>query len=110
MKTTLIAVTASAALLTACAGGSGYGFNDYGPGPVGVVGYTGFYDGYYGSINNGYLGNDGFFYYRSHGDRQWRRDDGRHFRREATQGFHPYRGHEMRGGDHRGHHRDQGPG
>jgi hypothetical protein len=44
--------------------------------------YSGWYDGAYGPIYDGYWGLDGLFYYRSGpGDRSYRRDDRQHFRR-----------------------------
>ena len=43
------------------------------------VQYDGYYDGYYGPYTSGYWGGDGFFYYQDR-DRQYRRDDSRHFR------------------------------
>lgn len=64
-----------------------------------VVQYDGYYDGYYGPYSNGYWGGDGFFYYQS-SDRQYRRDDARHFRRQQ---FHGSQG--IRAGDRQ--HNDQ---
>lgn len=60
--------------------------------------YDGYYDGNYGAFNDGYWGNDGFFWYSGR-DRVWHRDEGRHFRRQGGPGFDHVRG---RGG-HRDH-------
>ena len=59
---------------------------------------NGYYDGSYGAFNDGYWGNDGFFWYSGR-DRVWHRDEGRHFRRQGGPGFDHVRG---RGG-HRDH-------
>ena len=80
----ILAATLAAGLLAGCAGGPGY----YGGGP-GVrvaVGYDGYYDGFYGPISDGYWRGN-VFYWRDREDHRFRRDDGRHFRREAAQGF-----------------------
>jgi hypothetical protein len=58
--------------------------------------YDGYYDGYYGGFNDGYWGNDGFFWYSGR-DQVWHLDEDRHFRREGGSGFNPVHGH--RGGD-----------
>lgn len=61
-----------AALLAGCAGGTA---------GVSVAGgdfYDGYYDGFYGPFNDGYWGNDGFFWY-SDGNHAWHRDDAHHF-------------------------------
>ena len=46
----------------------------------------GYYDGFYGPFDDGYWGNDGFFWYtdRSHA---WHRDDGGHFHHDAGRGW-----------------------
>jgi hypothetical protein len=50
----------------------------------GAQGYTGYYDGYYGPIHDGYWGSDGYFYFRGfEHDRHFRRGDPAHFRRDA---------------------------
>ena len=58
-------------------------------GEVGVAGgpgyYDGYYDGFYGPFNDGYWGNDGFFWY-SDGGHNWVRDDARHFRHDGNAG------------------------
>jgi hypothetical protein len=49
--------------------------------------YDGYYDGYYGPIDTGYWGNDGYFYYRSHPNEQhFHRGDHEHFSRQAGNG------------------------
>ncbi len=46
---------------------------------------TVYYDGYYGTYIGGYWASDGHFYYLDR-TRNYRRDDGRHFRRQRFQG------------------------
>ena len=53
--------------------------------------YDGYYDGYYGAFDDGYWGNDGYFWYRGR-DRAWHRDEGRHFRHDGRPGFDHVRG------------------
>ena len=48
--------------------------------------YDGYYDGFYGTFNDGYWGNDGAFWY-SGGDRIFHRDEAHHFQRTAANGF-----------------------
>lgn len=52
--------------------------------------YDGYYDGFYGMPRGGYWGSDGFFYFLLEASRRYHRDDGRHFRREPADGFHPF--------------------
>lgn len=62
-----------------------------GPGYVGggaMAGYDGFYDDYYGPIYDGYWGDGGVFFYRSHPHGRYIRDGGGHFRHDAVNGFH----------------------
>ncbi len=92
--------------LSGCAGyyggaGAGYGYNGYD---------DLYYDNYYGSVRDGYWNNDGWYYYRDRATRQYRRDDGRHFRRDAADGYHSMRMHrrgegsgDRRGDDRRNH-------
>jgi hypothetical protein len=47
--------------------------------------YDSYYDGSYGTFNDGYWGGDGAFYY-SDGQRVWHRDDANHFRRSSGEG------------------------
>jgi hypothetical protein len=60
--------------------------------------YDGYYDGFYGPFDDGYWGNDGFFWYRG-GDRGFHRDEGHHFQHRAGSGFNHVHGH----GGPRGH-------
>jgi hypothetical protein len=102
----LLPLAAAGALLSGCggmyAGGDvGYG---YGPrGPVALADCGGYYDGFYGPVDDGCWGNDGAFWYHG-GDRQWHRDQGGHFNHQAMNGareFHgkgPGQGHAFAGG------------
>ncbi len=81
MKKILLA-GAAMLLLSGCA----YGPRDHdryagGGVAVGVDYYDGYYDGFYGPYNDGYWGNDGFYYY-SDNNRAWHRDDSHHFRHD----------------------------
>lgn len=58
----------------------------------------GYYDNYYGPVNRGYWADDGYFYYRTHRDRVYIRDESRHFRRDHHDGYQHYR---VRGDRHR---------
>ncbi len=84
MRKLLLALGASAALLTAgCAssgyyGGGGYGYDYNSPGDV-------WYDGYYGPYTDGYWDDAGGFFYRDH-DGRFQRDAGNHFRSRAFDG------------------------
>ena len=60
--------------------------------------YDGYYDGFYGPFDDGYWGNDGFFWYSGR-DRAFHRDEGHHFQHGAGNGLNHIHG---RGG-HRGH-------
>jgi hypothetical protein len=66
--------------------------------PGGPEYYDGYYDGFYGPFNDGYWGDDGFFWY-SGGDRAWHRDENHHFQRMAGNGFNHVHG----SGAHREH-------
>lgn len=70
------------------------------------VQYDGYYDGYYGPYTSGYWGGDGFFYYQDR-DRQYRRDDSRHFRREQFNGGQGIRGNDRGRQDQGNYHRGQ---
>lgn len=93
----LFAISIGAALgLNACvAYDGGYG--------RGYQAYDVYYDNHYGPVRDGYWNDDGWFYYRDTRSREWRRDDGRHFRRDAADGYHSSRMHDRR--DERGSHR-----
>ncbi|MEO6339562.1 MAG: hypothetical protein ABIO39_05960 [Caulobacteraceae bacterium] len=92
MKTSalaMMAALAAAPALTACA-------DDYAYGPRGAyagVDFGGYYDDFYGPYYGGYWGPGGYFYYTDRAAGRYRRDTARHFRREASAGFHEFRGH-----------------
>lgn len=93
-RAVLSAAILAAAAVSGCTGGGGgvYAAGDFGPGPYA---YDGFYDDYYGSIYDGYWGDDDFFYYRHGiGDRRFHRGDAAHFQRSGAHGghFHPMQG------------------
>ena len=70
---------ATVSTLSACTEGYGAGVG-WGPEPYA---YEGYYDGYYGPIQDGYWGDDGVFWYRSSDhDRHYRRGDVQHFRHD----------------------------
>lgn len=78
-KVGLLAALAAGALLGAC-GGNYYGGGDVGyVGPVALDDCGGWYDDYYGPIDDGCWADDGAFWYRGHGDNHWHRDAGGHF-------------------------------
>ncbi|WP_338467703.1 hypothetical protein RXV95_03870 [Novosphingobium sp. ZN18A2] len=103
---TLVALAGASLALSGCMGtgygvglgySSGYGGGYYPSGyGYGAYPYDGWYDGYYGPIYDGYWGNDGYFYYRSSRDqRDYRRGDNHHFRRQhegRERGYHEMRG------------------
>jgi hypothetical protein len=77
----LLALAAAALPLAACVE-DGYGYAAIYSTP-----YYGWYDNFYGPIYDGYWGTDNFFYYRlTPNDRNYRRGDSRHFRRDAVPG------------------------
>jgi hypothetical protein len=75
MKKALLPLLAALPLAACVAGYDG----PYGPGPVA---YDGYYDDYYGPIYDGYWGNGGVFYYRSHEHGRLIADRGNHFRHD----------------------------
>lgn len=98
MKRVLILSLALGAMISlgGCTGyyggaGVGYGYNSYD---------DLYYDNYYGPVRDGYWSQDGWYYYRDRTTRQYRRDDGRHFRRDAADGYHSARMHRGRDHDH----------
>ncbi len=104
---TALAITAG---LGGCAGGYyggdvGYGYG----GPVAMSDCGGYYDGYYGPVDDGCWGSDGAFWYHGAGY-GWRRDGGGHFDHAQRDGFHefhgrgPGAGHFFRGGPRSGGH------
>jgi hypothetical protein len=76
-RASLIAMAATAILLSGCA--NTY-YSDY------TYAQPVYYDGYYGPYYDGYWGPDGFFFFDVRVNK-FVRDDGRHFRREASPGF-----------------------
>ena len=62
-----------------------YGYQDT---PRFAGDYDIFYDGFYGDITDGYWSDDGWFYYRDAKGQGFHRDDARHVRRDAAQGYH----------------------
>lgn len=85
MHKRLILIAAATLPLAACAtddyyGGRGYasiGYSD------GYYPYSGYYDGFYGPVYDGYWGADDYFYYRSAPTaRAYIRGDRDHFRRD----------------------------
>ena len=82
IRTMIIAASATLAI-PACTGSDHVGVAVAAGGPDY---YDGYYDGFYGPFNDGYWGNDGFFWY-SDAHRGFHRDDGRHFQRSASAGF-----------------------
>ncbi len=71
----LLSLTALALPLSACAT-TGY---DGGLYAGSAYAYDGYYDGFYGSIYDGYWGNNGYFYYRGGPQERFRRGDRNHF-------------------------------
>ena len=104
------AVSAAGALLAAC-GGNYYGGGDVGVGYVGPVALDdcgGYYDDYYGAIDDGCWADDGAFWYRGHSDGAWHRDSGNHFAHATASGMHeihptgPGHGYHFSGSAHAG--------
>lgn len=95
MRATLLGIPVAVLMLSGCAGDGFFGgYGSY---------YDGYYDGYYGPYGGGYWANDGFFYYIDR-QRNYHRDDGRHFRHERFTGGTRFRGDNR--GDERGGRRD----
>jgi hypothetical protein len=97
---TALAMVSALALLPACAdegyyGRSGGGVAAYGGG--GLAYYDGYYDGFYGPLWSGYWGPDEVFYYSTARGQPFIRDDGQHFRREASAGFNHFHMRDMHG-------------
>ncbi|ESQ86072.1 hypothetical protein AEAC466_02470 [Asticcacaulis sp. AC466] len=103
MKRIIIAATLAASIgLSGCAGY--YGGYDRG---YYTDGYDVYYDNYYGDVRDGYWNNDGWYYYRDARSHDYRRDDGRHFRRDAYNGYRQWKMYDRRD---RGHERERGRG
>ncbi len=92
---------------------AGCAYREGPPGPYagGPSYYDGYYDDYYGPVEEGFWGPDGYFYYGDH-DHNFHRGEPAHFRRDAAQGFHPFHlaggrpgGGAARGGGEGGGHR-----
>ena len=81
---------AAVMLLSGCAGGYGQHRDNYRGGYYDGAYSGGYYDGYYGPYIGGYWSNDGYFYYLDQ-NRNYRRDDGRHFRHDHFRGSNPIR-------------------
>jgi hypothetical protein len=95
----LLGASAALVLIAGCAD---YGATFYGPGPMADVEYDGYYDGAYGTIYDGYWGDNGFYYRTSQNDR-YRRADATHFRHDSAPGYNHVHGMAhaaSRGGDH----------
>jgi hypothetical protein len=90
MKLSILAVMAAVGACGALAGCEDY---YYPYGPYAGVDYAAYYDGYYGDYYGGYWGPGDYFYYYDRGGGRYRRDDQRHFRREAAQGYRAIQGH-----------------
>jgi hypothetical protein len=114
-KIGLVAVIGAAGAFLAACGGNYYGGGDVGvgyAGPVALDDCGGYYDDYYGPIDDGCWADDGAFWYRGHGDHTWRRGDGDHFTHAAggsgnMHAIHPNgpgRGYHFSGGGHGGGH------
>lgn len=88
MKKLLLALCATVPALSLGACATDYGDGRYGSAYYGgPYSYTGYYDGFYGPIYDGYWGRDNYFYYRGGvGDRAYRRGDRTHFSRSAASG------------------------
>ncbi len=106
----LCAAVAAGALVAAC-GGNYYGGGGVGvgyAGPVALDDCGGYYDDFYGPIDDGCWADDGGFWYRGHGDHEWHRDSGNHFGHAGANGMHdihpqgPGHGFHFGGGAHGG--------
>ena len=73
-------VCTAALMLSACAGDGYYS--------GGVAYNAAYYDDFYGPYYDGYWGPGGVFFFTEAPGRPFRRDEARHFRHEAAQGFH----------------------
>jgi hypothetical protein len=86
LKIGLVAAVAAGALVAGC-GGNYYGGGGVGVGYVGPVALDdcgGYYDDFYGPIDNGCWADDGVFWYQGHGDHAWHRDTSNHFAHAAA--------------------------
>ncbi|MDO8838263.1 MAG: hypothetical protein Q7V31_04990 [Parvibaculum sp.] len=86
---------------TAFRGGDGYRGDDSRNVPTNISSTEGgYYNGYYGPHLGGYWGRDGYYYYLGR-DRNYHRDEQRHYRHNAFQGATPFRGGDSYRGDDR---------
>jgi hypothetical protein len=104
IKLSLSMAAAATALLAGCAGmygggDVGYGFG-YG-GPVALSDCGGYYDDFYGPVDDGCWGNDGAYWYHG-GDQRWHRDTGGHFGHTAMNNAHEFHGKGPGAGHHFG--------
>jgi hypothetical protein len=85
----LVAAVAAGALLAGC-GGNYYrgGVDAAYVGPAALDDCGGYYDDFYGPIDNGCWGDDGVFWYQGHGDKAWHRDTANHFGHAANANMH----------------------
>jgi hypothetical protein len=100
----LCAAMTAGAFLSAC-GGNYYGGGDVGvgyAGPVALDDCGGYYDDFYGPIDDGCWADDGGFWYRGHGDHAWHRDTGGHFAHAGGNGMHDVHPHGPGAGFHFG--------
>jgi hypothetical protein len=110
LKFGFVAAAAAAALLAGCGGnyygGGGVGVNAGYVGPVALDDCGGYYDDFYGPIDDGCWADDGAFWYRGHGESGWHRDAGGHFGHAAAGNMHemhptgPGHGYHFGGGAH----------
>jgi len=98
----LMGAAAVALLLAGCADMGGYGHRNY---AAMSIDYDGYYDNYYGPINDGYWGSDGVFWYSNARGHGYQRDDAHHVRRDSATGFSTLHGHHdgATGGDRHDH-------
>ena len=93
----LVACTVIASLsLAACEDDPYYARHHRGLAYADDAGYDLWYDNYYGSVYDGYWGDDGWYYYRAARDRPFVRDEARHFRHDRADGFNSTHMHDWR--------------
>jgi len=90
IRIALIGAAAAGLLLSGCADTGHYGYGGRGYGYSNSGNYV-WYDGYYGSYNDGYWNGDAFFY--SDGRGGYARDSNGHFRRSHFKGSQRYNWH-----------------
>ena len=97
MNRVFLAIGLGAACISLMGCADDYYGGDYGPRHRAYyqhhpVGYEGYYDGYYGQVYDGYWGDGGAFYYSTGEGRPYVVDREHHFRRDAYDGYRPFRG------------------